>query len=187
MSTMEFVLSLIISFILGVVVLYVIFRVVFFKRYIEEGKRFAVLEHSELRNLQVNEQLQKLKETEEFKALLEVQYLRGVDEGGKLTMNKFSLKYEPFVEIKDNYIKRTAEIGYYMQLNYDGFPIGDQMKTVTNYEEKFKEENIKYLVDTVIITINNYINKLTPYGIASQLNTEPRIQRIKKSPISLGK
>lgn len=78
-----------------------------------------------------------------------MEYRKGIEEEEKRAIERFTLSYEPFIEISDNFLKKTAEAGYTMQIFYSGLPLGGPMKRVTKREEKFIDENVKYLVDSV--------------------------------------
>ncbi|MEK4878744.1 MULTISPECIES: hypothetical protein [Paenibacillus] len=116
---------------------------------------------------------------EEIKALMEIEYRKGVEEGEKKAFAKFTLIYEPFVDISDSLLKKTAEAGYTMQMFYNGLPLGDPMKRVTHHEEKYKEENMKYILDTINRTINNLMLVADPLGIPVIMNEKPKIEKKK--------
>jgi hypothetical protein len=158
MSSTVFVLSLIVSLLIGTVGSYAFFRFTLGKRYIKH-------------------------DTDEFKALFEVEFLKGIEEGEQRAMNRFSLGYDPFVEIKDSFFMHTADVGYTMQIFYNGLPLADPMKRVLNHDEKFKEENLKYLVDSV----TNSINNLKPLGIPANINKNPQIKRNGKQAAAAAK
>ena len=111
-------------------------------------------------------------------AILEVQFRRGIEEGEKKSKEKFTLAYEPFVDITDTFLKRTAEAGYTMQIIYEGIPLGDPMKKITTREEKFKEENLNHLVENTTLLLNNVLS--TMKGLPVRTN-QLRILRSKKT------
>lgn len=179
MPSTVFALSIIVSFIVGIIASYVLFKLVFVKRYLEEGRRISRLEHGDSMNAQIKTGIREHKDTEEFKALLEVEYRKGVEEGEKKALGDFGLSYEPYVEVTDTFLKRTADIGYMMQMFYKGLPIGDPMKRITSHEEKFKEDNLKYLIDTVTGTLNNIMHMAAPLGIPVKVSQNPKIEKKK--------
>lgn len=179
MSITVAILSISVSFIIGLISSYLLYKFVFAKRDFEEGKRIAYLENSEIRNQQVKSGILEHKETDEFKSLLEIEYLKGVEEGGKRELSKFTLSYEPFVDIAENFFRKTADAGYIMQIFYNGLPLGDPMKRVTNHEEKYKDENVKYLIDSVNGTINNILLMADPLGIPVKVNEKTKIGKKK--------
>lgn len=122
------------------------------------------------------------KQTEEYKAILDNEYRKGIDEGAKKASEKLSIFYEPFVEITDSFFKKTAEIGYIMQIRYSGLPIGGSIKRVTQREEKFKEENVNKLIETAQSVVNNLLLTIDPLGIPKNFVVqEPKVCR-EKSP-----
>ncbi|AIQ20643.1 hypothetical protein H70357_31105 [Paenibacillus sp. FSL H7-0357] len=155
MSTTVFILSIIISFIIGFIGSTSIKAI---------KKKNNPLEHSG---------------PQEIKALMEIEYRKGVEEGEKKAFVKFTLIYEPFVDISDSLLKKTAEAGYTMQMFYNGLPLGDPMKRVTHHEEKYKDENMKYILDTINGTINNLMLVADPLGIPVTMNEKPKIEKKK--------
>ncbi|GGI17859.1 hypothetical protein [Gottfriedia solisilvae] len=156
-------ISSIIGFILGLICSYLLYKFVLSKRNFKEVQS-NILEH---------------KQTEEFQSLLEVEFRKGIEEGEKRTLGKFALTYEPFIEVSDSFFKKTAEAGYTMQMFYSGLPIGDPMKRITKYEEKYKDENVKYLIDSVNGTLNNILLMVDPLGIPVKVNGNPKIEKKK--------
>lgn len=179
MSLTVAILSILISLIIGSIGSYFIYNSIFAKRHIEEGKRLANLENIEMRDQQVKSGILEHKETEEFKSLLEVEFRKGIEEGEKRTMSKLALAYEPFIDISENFFRKTAEAGYTMQMFFNGLPLGDPMKRVTNHVEKYKDENVKYLVDSVNGTLNNILLMVDPLGIPVKVNENPKIGKKK--------
>ncbi|PWW02502.1 hypothetical protein DFQ01_109127 [Paenibacillus cellulosilyticus] len=179
MSLTVSVLCIIISFIVGFIVSS------FYNKYQNENrydniKKIAHLETSATIETQIKDGVQEYKLTEEFNSIKEIEYRKGIEEGEKRTLSRFSLTYEPFVEVRDTLLKRTAEVGYIMQMTYSGFLIGDPMKRVTQHEEKFKDENVKYLVDSVNGILNNIMLVADPLGIPVKVNKTPKIEKKKK-------
>lgn len=111
------------------------------------------------------------------KTLLDVEFRKGLEEGEKRAMGKFAITYQPIVEITENFLKRTADVGYMMQMFFNGLPFGDPMKRITNHEEKFKDDNLKYLVDSVTSTLNNIMLMADPIGIPVKVNEKPKIEK----------
>lgn len=118
-------------------------------------------EHSEI----VREDVEKIKQSTDFKVLLENENNKGKIDGRKETLQQFRISYQPFVDNHDSFLKHTAEAGYYMQIFYEGLPIGDPMKRITKHDEKFKEENLKYLVDSATEAVNQIAKAATGTGI----------------------
>ncbi len=176
----ESIFGILIGFFSGSLGTYLFVKLFLSRHYIEQGKKLEHSENSEARHADILEGIITHKNTEEFKSLLEVQFMKGVEEGEKRAMRKFVLSYDPFVEIRDTFLKKTADAGYLLQMYYNGLPFGDPMKRITTHEEKYKEENLKHLIDTVSGTLNNIILMADPLGLPVSINPKPKIQKKKK-------
>lgn len=113
----------------------------------------------------VQKELLRLKESDDYKINLENNYLKGKNDGSEEELRKFTLIYEPFIDIFENFFRKTVEAGYQMQILYHGLPIGDPTKRVIKYEEKFKEENVKYLVEQV----NEIVKTIAQQGLSKKI------------------
>jgi hypothetical protein len=103
---------------------------------------------------------------------LENQYLKGQIYGEQETLKKFTLLYEPFVEVSEGIFKKSAVSGYQLQMYFNGLPLGDPTRRVIKKEEKFKEENMKYLIEQVYGTIQKIVEIATPAGIPVKIATK---------------
>lgn len=86
---------------------------------------------------------------------LEIEYKRGVEEGKLIERKKLQVKIIPKLEVEDGMFSKTLYSGYIEQISYDGFSIGEPHYTLVKKEEKFKEENLKFIAETIQKTVEN--------------------------------
>lgn len=151
------------------------------RRYYTKGKQDGITEFKsdiyrdvEFEN-KVNERLEIFRNSEELKMLLLYHTNLGEIQGAKNELAKFKIEYEQFLDIKDEFFKKKAESGYYMQLFYNGLPIGEPNKRIISSEEKFKEENAKELIDSVTQSIQKISSVATSNNIP--INILPKVKR----------
>lgn len=108
----------------------------------------------------------------DFLARLNNEYLRGRDDGRKEELEKFSIIYEPFQDVAEEFmgIKKRAELGYSVQLYYAGLPIGEATRKTTHTNIKFDEERIDKLMNSELIgSLNGICQLLLTKGIGSKV------------------
>lgn len=151
------------------------------KRYYTKGKKDGITEYksdlfreNDVETI-INERIDKYKKSNDYLSALNLCTKSGEMEGAKNELAKFNIEYTPFINTKDEFLKKRAESGYLMQLFYSGLPIGEATKRVTVVEEKYKEENAKYLIESVTKTIDNICKVATTNNIPIQIS--PNVQR----------
>ncbi len=118
-------------------------------------------------------------ETKEYEVILENQFRKGIKEGEEITIKKITIEYTPYIEVKDKMFSKTAKSGYSMQLYFSGLPIGDAIIRIIKTEEKFKEENMKYIVENINNVLTNIMATIDPLGIPTRVN-KPKVENAKK-------
>lgn len=148
------------------------------KRYYLKGKKDGVIEYksdlfreNDVEKI-ISERIEKYKKSEDYLTALSLCTKNGEIEGAKKELAKFNIEYTPFINIKDEFLKKKAESGYLMQLSYSGLPIGEATKYVTGYEEKYKEENAKYLIEAITKTVENVSKIASKNNIPTQINPD---------------
>lgn len=148
------------------IILIVVITYYFTKKHaFSAGVQFGYEKRSNEQYKIIQKELLKHRESDDYKCNLENNYLKGKVDGAAEELCKFTIIYEPFVDIFENFFRKTVEAGYQMQILYQGLPIGDPTKRVTKYEEKYKEENVKYLVDQV----NETVKSISQLGISKKI------------------
>ncbi len=127
----------------------------------------------------VNEGKQQVFNSKEYEVALENQFMKGLKEGEESTLKKITIEYNPFIEVKETFFKKSAKSGYSMQLFFSGFPLGDSMTRILKIEEKFKDENMKYMVENVSNVLNNILLTVDPLGILVRVN-KPEVKKSKE-------
>ncbi len=161
-------MNLTIIILVGIISVIIIILITFYftrKYAFNEGVRDGYEKRSNEQYKIVQKELLKHKESDDYKNNLENNYLKGKIDGAEEELEKFTLIYEPFIDVFENFFRKTVEAGYQMQILYQGLPIGDPTKRVTKYEEKFKEENVKYLVEQV----NETVKSIAQLGISKKI------------------
>ncbi len=121
------------------------------------------------------EALKEYKESPEYQKVIENEFRRGKENGQKEELAKFSIKYDTWNDYNDGFFKQHYIDGYNMQLFYNNLPIGVPTSRVLERKKKFKEENLKYLVEKLKSAVEYYIQSSTGFGITTQLTTrEPK-------------
>ena len=122
--------------------------------------------------------LEEYKNSEEFRAVLELQFESGKAQGstksladfkashefnlhlnsehakGKLAgaaeeLEKFHIIYTPVLVDHETFFTHKVDAGYDMQIHYAGFPICEPTRRITNHKEKSKDENIIQVLKVV--------------------------------------
>lgn len=128
----------------------------------------------------IDEAIKKYKADDGHNAILDNEYKKGRVDGAKEELEKFSVTYQPFFERIDGLVWDDAVIGYEMQMNYAGFPIGDPTRRITNRESKFKEELVmKILNSEVASLINEMAKAYNSKGISTKVISSPKKTKIK--------
>lgn len=91
-----------------------------------------------------------------------------------------TLSYDPFVEVKEGIFKKTAVSGYQLQIYFNGLPMGDPTRRVLNKEEKFKEENLQYLIEQVNGVLQTIVELATPAGIPVKIAQKALVSKPNK-------
>lgn len=108
----------------------------------------------------------------DFLARLNNEYLRGKDAGSKEELQRFSIIYEPFQEVAEEYmgLRKRAELGYSIQLYYSGLPIGESTRKTTHKNVEFDEKRIDKLLNSELMgSLNSMCQLLLTKGIGSKV------------------
>ena len=123
------------------------------------------------RNSLVGEAKVQLRNDEGHIALLHNEYLRGKTDGANEEIAKFSVTFQPYSIVKEEYmgIKKRAELGYEMQIFYGQFPIGDPTKRITNEDVKFDQGVIDKLMNSEVM---GFLNSVSQLMLTKGMNTK---------------
>jgi hypothetical protein len=141
------------------------------------GEKYGYEKRSNEQYKLIQKEISKHKESDDYKNNLENNYLKGKIDGAKEELEKFTFNYEPYVDIFETYFRKTVEVGYQIQIFYNGMPIGDPTKRVVKHNEKFKDENVKHLVDQV----NETIKSIAQIGISKGIKVKTTDTPVKSS------
>lgn len=121
------------------------------EREFEKGKEIG---HSDERKNSTKNDLVELKLQSEFQ--------KGKEAGKLEELSNFTLTYEPFFEITEEYmgLKKRSTLGYHMQLFYAGFPIGHQTRYVTHNQIEYDKERIEKLLNSEVASAINTVIQL---------------------------
>ena len=106
---------------------------------------------------------------------LNQEFKKGQEAGRSEELEKFTLTYEPFAEIVEEYfgLKKSSTLGYEMQIHYSGFPIGQKTRYITHQNIEYDEKKVDALLNGEIAsTINSIVNFVSARGIGTK--TLPR-------------
>ena len=118
--------------------------------------------------------LSDFKTSDEFKNLLAIEHEKGRRKGATEELEKFHITYTPVLVDVETFISRKVDVGYDMQINYSGFPIGEPTRRITNQHQKSKDENIKILLDTVNKTLELATEVASKSGIPITIGKSPK-------------
>lgn len=121
----------------------------------------------------IREEISRHRESEDYKNVLENSYLKGRLDGAREELERFTINYEPFIDIYDSYFRKTFEAGYQVQIFYNGIPVGDPTRRVVRHREKFKEENVKLLMEQVNSAIGTIAQSVASKGIPVKTSQTP--------------
>ncbi len=99
----------------------------------------------------------------DFLARLNNEYLRGKEDGRNEELGKFSIIYEPFQDIAEEFmgLKKRAELGYSVQLYYSGLPIGEPTRKITHQNVEYDDRKIDKLMNSELMgSLNNIYSDL---------------------------
>jgi hypothetical protein len=95
------------------------------------------------------ESLADFKASEEFNLLLNSEHAKGKLAGAAEELEKFHITYTPVLVDHETFFTHKVDAGYDMQIHYAGFPIGEPTRRITNHQEKSKDENITRVLEMV--------------------------------------
>lgn len=168
----------IVCFLVGTILAWFLFQKKYKGRiYTDEISRITNLEIAASLDLSKREGIQDYKKSDEYKALNEIEYLKGIEEGEKKALNRFAIKYDDYERTTETFFNKKIDIGYTMQIFYDGFPIGEPMVRIVYHNEKFKDENVKYLVGKVQETIQQIQLQAATRGIPVLVNEKKKSKK----------
>lgn len=115
-----------------------------------------------------------------LKSRLKTEYLKGKEDGEAKALEKFTISYDPFIEVNDTFFVKTAETGYIMQVFYNGLPFGEPTRRVLEHVEKYKEENAKLIIESITNTLSNIVYTSKTVGIPVTVNSQAKIEKKRK-------
>lgn len=118
--------------------------------------------------------LSQFRTSEEFTNLLCIEHQKGKLDGAAEELKKFHITYTPVLVDVESFISRKVDVGYDMQINYSGFPIGEPTRRITNRQQKSKDENVKLLLDTVNKTLELATEVASKSGIPITIGKSPK-------------
>lgn len=86
--------------------------------------------------------LNDFKTSDEFNLLLSAEHAKGKLSGAAEELEKFHITYTPVLVDHETFFIHKIDAGYDMQIHYAGFPIGVPTRHITSHQEKSKDENI---------------------------------------------
>ncbi|WP_397447804.1 hypothetical protein [Polaribacter sp. R77954] len=111
---------------------------------------------------------------------LELKYRDGIKAGKIEERKKLDILITPQIFVRDNLLSKSLTSGYTKQITYDGFPIGETKFYIEEEIEKFKDENLKYVVDKLQETVLQISDKLIDRGFSVLAKATPSKPTIKK-------
>lgn len=93
---------------------------------------------------------------------LKHEYARGVEDGRREELGKFTVTYQPISEINEEWMgmKKRARLGYEMQINYNGFAVGHQTRHITHNSVEYNQENIDRILNSEVATAISSVAQL---------------------------
>lgn len=90
------------------------------------------------------------------------EFNRGATSGRAEELAKFSISYEPFSELSEEWMgmRKRARLGYDMQITYNGFPVGHKTRYVTHSNLEYNQENIDRLLNSEVATTVSAVAQL---------------------------
>ena len=139
-------------------------RIFYSKKGYKEGKDEGAYEKE--KEIFYNENKESLKTKLELKEL-ELKFIAGKEAGKIEERKKLDIQITPQVFVQDNLLSKTLTSGYSKQITYDGFPIGETQFCIEQEIEKFKDENMKYVIDRLQETVTQIADKLIDKGFSA--------------------
>ncbi len=97
--------------------------------------------------------LAEFKTSDEFNLLLNSEHAKGKLVGAAEELGKFQITYTPVLVDHETFFTHKVDAGYEMQIHYAGFPIGEPTRRITNHQEKSKDENITQVLKVIGTTL----------------------------------
>jgi len=167
------------SVILIIVIISGILVYLTWKRAYAAGVKSGYEKRSNEEYKQIQEEISKHRESEDYKNVVENSYLKGRLDGAREELERFTINYEPFIDIYDSYFRKTVEAGYQVQIFYSGIPVGDPTRRVMRHREKFKEENVKFLTEQINSAISTIAQSAASKGIPVKTSPTPVKSKVK--------
>ena len=139
------------GFTLGLITASIIF--IFLKK---KDRQISILKTEACNGETARTATENFKKSREFALIKKSEFNKGFNEGVKSTINDFQIQYQKFENIDEKYFSSTIETGYFMQLTYKGFPVGDVTKRVIHAGKKVDKKR----VDDIIKKLNETVTSL---------------------------
>ncbi|HNX23943.1 MAG TPA: hypothetical protein PKG60_07815 [Spirochaetota bacterium] len=122
----------------------------------KKSKRISALETEASNGLAARTGIENFKKSKEFRLIKKSEYSKGFNEGVSSALNDFQIQYQKFENIDEKFFSSIVETGYFMQLTYKGFPVGDVTKRVIHAGKKVDKKR----VDDIINKLNDAVTSL---------------------------
>jgi len=119
----------------------------------DEFKALLALEFEKGKNEGALNALVDYKASDDFSALVDFHHQQGKMAGAAEELDKFHITYTPIIDDHETWYSHRVDVGYDMQIHYAGFPIGSPARHITHHQQKSKDENINRLVGVVAQTL----------------------------------
>lgn len=106
---------------------------------------------------------------------LELEFLRGKEEGQKEERRKIEIQIIPRMYLEDGIFSKTLDTGYDVQVKYDNLPIGGTQYFHESTIEKFKDENFKYVTNLLQKTVTDVSEKFINKGFSVDALRAPKV------------
>jgi len=122
----------------------------------------AELDYQSKKNGMVDEITSSVLGGEQFQQKIENARLKGIEEGRTDELKKFSVVYEPYEEVAEEYLgmKKRVELGYDVQFTYAGWPIGQSSRKAMKTNIEFDREAVDRIFNSEVMGFLNNVTQL---------------------------
>lgn len=141
----------------------------------------AELDFQSKRNGMVDEITSSVLNSDQFQQKIENARLKGIEEGRLNELKNFSVVYEPYEEVAEEYLgmKKRVELGYDVQFSYNGWPIGQSTRKAMKTNIEFDRQAIDQIFNSEVIGfLNNVVQIAATKGMSAKVGPK----KISKKP-----
>ena len=141
----------------------------------------AALDYQSKKNKMVDEITSSVLNSEQFQQKIENARLKGIEEGRAEELNKFSVVYEPYEELSEEYLgmKKRVELGYDVQFTYSGWPIGQSSRKAMKTNVEYDRDAIDKVFNSEVI---GFLNNVAQLAATKGMSATVRPKKISKRP-----